>query len=201
MDVVPVSMGPNATARLIERIRDDQHPWTLRASADAQHPSTTIESDPVKTMEVPGRRSRIVMERADRIDLDTARRDAAAMISMLLDVSIRPVHDGIPARMFLATVCAMLDRMERRVDVHARGPWLPIRICVKDDGPPPFGPATLAAWNAICAPGLQVTHDLPRRRCVVGSPQTVHASPKTRHTTPIVDLMRTIPILEDLIVD
>lgn len=201
MEVIPISMGWKTTLRLVERLRDDAYPWRTKTSGDQHHPATILESDPVKAMQGGTGNACILMERDDRPDTEQARRDAATMLSMLVDTSLRPVSQGIGSRVFLATVFEMLDRMGRRADVHALGPWLPIRICVKDDSPPPFGPATLAAWNAACAPGLQVTSDLRRRRCVVGSPQTMHNVPSTRHPIPIVELMRTIPLLQDLIVD
>jgi hypothetical protein len=203
MDVIPVRLGPNRTRRLVELLRDPALDWRLRAGGDACHPSARLVPDKDQLLLAQTTCTPIVMERRDAggMDADQARREAAEMIEMTLDVSLRPATSGIRTRPFLAAVGHMAETMGRRIDVHARGPWLPVRICVKDDGQPPFGPATLASWNEACAPGLQVTSDLRSRTTVVGSPQSVHASSGTWPECPTIDLMRTIALLEELVLD
>ena len=146
----------------------------------------------------------LLMERADGADLDVdrARHEAADAIEMLLDRSLRPTHQGIGARLFLTTVRHMLHEMRRTADVHARGPWLPPRVHARDGGPPPFGPATLTAWNLACAPGLRVSSRMRNSPgTFVGSPRSLHFSADEFLERDTVGVMRTMPALMELVRD
>lgn len=203
MDVIPVRLSPNTTRRLLERLRGSDLSWDLRSGGDACHPTTRLVPDKIELMRQQASCTPVVMERPDFADLDVdqARYEAGNMIDLVLDPSRRQHREGIGARQFLGALRIMAQQIGRSLDVHARGPWLPVRICVKDAGPPPFGPATLAAWNQACAPGLQVTNNLRNRTTVIGSPQSVHASPDTWPVCQPIDAMRTIGLLENLVVD
>lgn len=196
MDVFPVLMGPNNTRLLVEELRGSETTWTIASHDAGRHPNVVLRRE--------GNRGNVplLMERADgeALDADRARLEAADMIEMLLDVSLRPKRPGIGARLLLAAVKAMADREGRRIDVHARGPWLPLRIHQRDDGPPPFGPRTLDAWNLACAPGLRVSSRIGGMSgTFVGSPRILDHSPEEPVAHDPLAIMRTIGELTDLI--
>ena len=181
MDVVLIRLCSAQLLRNQARLLRERAPSGIRRIGDARHPFVAIARE--------GHLS-IRMERTDDPEDDAAVAEAADLLEHCSE-SPFGFPDG-PVAVLLRATELLLQERGRRADVHAPGPWLPMRLCPTDGGPPPFDQATLAAWSGLAPPSLIATSHPATLSLRIMAPQLVAGSKTAVPTPGPVDLMRTV---------